>query len=115
MYVLCLQIFHVAIEERRYKSKMSPFGTEHNQAGIVRDIMTKTGCKIETNESKDQTLTVMITGKPSAVKEAHRQIKSYLQTKVTVTCILVHVRSFVRFSSLQNSFLQIICCLHYVY
>ena len=91
MYVLCLQIFHVAIEERRYKSKMSPFGTEHNQAGIVRDIMTKTGCKIETNESKDQTLTVMITGKPSAVKEAHRQIKSYLQTKVTVTCIYLYM------------------------
>ena len=77
------QIFHVPIEERRYKSRVAPFGSENNQMTIVRDIMSKTTCKIETSESKDQTLAIMVTGKPSAVKEAHRLIKSNLQTKVS--------------------------------
>lgn len=78
------QIFRVPIEERRYKSTESAFGSENQQAVVVRDIIAKTGCKIETSQSKDQSLTIMVTGRPSEVKEAHRLIKAELHTKTVL-------------------------------
>ena len=83
---LSLQVFHVPVEERKYVSHESSFG-EHaadiTQAGIVRDIMEKTGCTIEMSQAKDQSLTIMVTGRPSSVSEARRMIISSLQQQVS--------------------------------
>jgi hypothetical protein len=78
------------VEERRYKSNDAGFGGENPQAAIIRDIMAKTGCMIEMNQSKDHSLTIMVTGRPSAVKEAHRFITTDLQTKVISSLIIMH-------------------------
>ena len=71
------------MEERRYKSNDPTFGGENQQAAVVRDIMSKTNCKIEMSQSKDLSLTIMVTGRPAAVKEAHKLIMSELHTKVS--------------------------------
>ena len=86
-FSLCLQVFHVPVEERKYVSHESSFG-EHaadiTQAGIVREIMEKTGCTIEMSQAKDQSLTIMVTGRPSSVSEARRMIISSLQQQVSL-------------------------------
>lgn len=51
--------------------------------------MAKTGCVIEMNQSKDLSLAIMVTGKPSAVKEAQRLIMTELHTKVTLLIMKV--------------------------
>lgn len=82
---MCPQVFHVPVEERKYVSHESSFGeraADITQAGIVRDIMEKTGCTIEMSQAKDQSLTIMVTGRPSSVIEARRMILSSLQQQV---------------------------------
>lgn len=75
-------MFHVPVEERRYKSNDPTFGGENQQAAVIRDIMSKTGCKIEMSQSKDLSLTIMVTGRPASVKDAHKMITTELHTKV---------------------------------
>lgn len=84
-YVLTEQIFRVPYEERRYKTSDPAFGGENQQAAVVRDIMVNTGCKIEMSQSKDLSLTIMVTGRPTAVKEAQKMIMTELHTKVRWT------------------------------
>ena len=87
MHLPYSQIFHVPLEERRYKSnESSAFGCESQQASAIRDIMAKTGCNIETSQSKDLSLTIIVSGKPSSVKEAEKMICTDLLTKVTAKC-----------------------------
>lgn len=83
-----LQVFHVPLEERRYTSEPASFGAESPQAGIVREIMEKTGCAIEMSQAKDQSLTIMVTGRPSAVSEAKRLINLRLHTQVKTISVL---------------------------
>ena len=82
-----LQVFHVPLEERRYTSEPASFGAESPQASIVREIMEKTGCAIEMSQAKDQSLTIMVTGRPSAVIEAKRLINLRLHTQVSRSAV----------------------------
>ena len=95
------QVFKVAPENRRHLSEMknikvaggSSQGGSNNsdamtssgsdQAKICRDIMTKTGTVIELCNSKDGTLTFLITGKEDAVASAKRLIGAELQTQTS--------------------------------
>lgn len=70
------------VEERRYKSSDPTFGGENQQAAVVREIMSKTGCKIEMSQSKDLSLTIMVSGRPTAVSSAQKMIMTELHTKV---------------------------------
>uniref|UniRef100_T1J4B4 K Homology domain-containing protein n=1 Tax=Strigamia maritima TaxID=126957 RepID=T1J4B4_STRMM len=75
------QVFRVPVEERRYKEIDSQFGGQGEQAKICADIMQRTGAHIEVNSSKDQSLTILVTGKQDAVMNARREIINSLQTQ----------------------------------
>lgn len=78
------QIFTVPLEERRFKEiNEHSFGEEGEQAKICREIMQKTGVSIEMSLAKDQSLTVVISGKPEDVMKARREVVSELQTQAS--------------------------------
>uniref|UniRef100_UPI00358DE364 vigilin isoform X2 n=1 Tax=Myxine glutinosa TaxID=7769 RepID=UPI00358DE364 len=77
------QVFHVPLEERKYKD-MTQFG-EGEQGKICLEIMHKTGAHIELSLSKDQGLSIMVTGKQDAVMKARKDIVTRLQTQATAT------------------------------
>lgn len=77
------QVFRVPLEERRYKTGDSPFGDDR-QGQTCRDVMAKTGAAIEVSSAKDQSLTIMVTGKPDAVAQARRMILTQLQTQASI-------------------------------
>lgn len=79
------QVFNVPVEERRYKEFNEQFGGQGEQAKICAEIMQKTGAHIEISLAKDQSLTILVTGKPHAVAEARRMIINSLQTQAVVT------------------------------
>jgi polyribonucleotide nucleotidyltransferase len=54
-------------------------------AGICTEIMDDTGAHIEISQSKDQSLTFLVTGKQSAVLEARRKILTHFQTQASTT------------------------------
>lgn len=74
------QVFHVPLEERKYKD-MNQFG-EGEQAKICLDIMQKTGAHLELSLAKDQGLSIMVSGKLEAVMKARKEIVARLQTQV---------------------------------
>ncbi|KAF7705638.1 hypothetical protein HF521_020924 [Silurus meridionalis] len=65
------QVFHVPLEERRYKDN-SQFG-EGEEAKVCLDIMQKTGAHIELSLAKDQGLSIMVTGKLDSVMKARKE------------------------------------------
>ena len=71
------QIFHVPLEERRYKD--SNFGNETNKK--CEEIAKRLGVKVETCSSKDQTLHIVISGPEDKILEAKRTIVNELQTE----------------------------------
>lgn len=76
------QIFRVPPEERKYRDLNR--GLEQvEQTKICADIMAKTGTHIEISNSKDGTLTFLITGKEDAVQKAKRQIAAELQQEAS--------------------------------
>ncbi|GCB80803.1 hypothetical protein scyTo_0022712 [Scyliorhinus torazame] len=75
------QVFHVPLEERRYKDN-SQFG-EGEEAKVCLDIMQKTGAHIELSLAKDQGLSIMVTGKLDSVMKARKEIVARLQTQVS--------------------------------
>ena len=77
----CLKVFHVPLEERKYKD-INQFG-EGDQAKVCVDIMHKTGAHLELSMAKDQGLSIMVSGKPDAVMKARKEIVSRLQTQVS--------------------------------
>lgn len=94
------QVFKVAPENRRHLSEIknikvaggSSLGGNNDgmtssgggdQAKICRDIMTRTGTVIELCNSKDGTLTFLITGKEDAVASAKRLIGAEVQTQTS--------------------------------
>lgn len=74
------QVFHVPLEERRYKDN-SQFG-EGEEAKVCLDIMQRTGAHIELSLAKDQGLSIMVTGKLDSVMKARKEIVARLQTQV---------------------------------
>ncbi|KFM62860.1 Vigilin, partial [Stegodyphus mimosarum] len=80
------QVFHVPVEERKFRDMNSQrFGEQGEQAKICADIMQKTGAHIEISSSKDQSLTILVTGKEEAVLKARRQIVKELQTQASIS------------------------------
>lgn len=77
------QVFHVPVEERRFQFDEPSFGNESRQSEIVREIIDRTGCDIEMSQAKDRSLTILVSGKPSAVVQARREILTKLQTQVS--------------------------------
>ena len=78
-------MFHIPIEERRYNSDDPSFGSGvTRQSEIVRDIIERTGCDIEISQAKDHSLSILVSGKPSAVIHARNEVFSKLQTQVCV-------------------------------
>uniref|UniRef100_A0A3Q2NPL3 High density lipoprotein binding protein b n=1 Tax=Fundulus heteroclitus TaxID=8078 RepID=A0A3Q2NPL3_FUNHE len=75
------QVFHVPLEERRYKDN-SQFG-EGEEAKVCLDIMQRTGAHIELSLAKDQGLSIMVTGKLDSVMKARKEIVARLQTQVS--------------------------------
>ncbi|XP_007910050.1 high density lipoprotein binding protein a [Callorhinchus milii] len=80
---LITQVFHVPLEERKYK-EMNQFG-EGEQAKICLDIMQKTGAHLELSLAKDQGLSIMVSGKLEAVMKARKEIVAKLQTQASAT------------------------------
>ncbi|XP_072522982.1 vigilin [Salminus brasiliensis] len=80
------QVFHVPLEERRYKDN-SQFG-EGEEAKVCLDIMQKTGAHIELSLAKDQGLSIMVTGKLDSVMKARKEIVARLQTQASATVII---------------------------
>lgn len=74
------QVFHVPLEERKYKD-MNQFG-EGEQAKICLEIMQRTGAHLELSLAKDQGLSIMVSGKLDAVMKARKDIVARLQTQV---------------------------------
>ncbi|XP_011604975.1 vigilin [Takifugu rubripes] len=77
------QVFHVPLEERRYKDN-SQFG-EGEEAKVCLDIMQRTGAHIELSLAKDQGLSIMVTGKLDNVMKARKEIVARLQTQASAT------------------------------
>lgn len=80
IYISSYQVFHVPLEERRYKDN-SQFG-EGEEAKVCLDIMQRTGAHIELSLAKDQGLSIMVTGKLDSVMKARKEIVARLQTQV---------------------------------
>jgi len=71
------QVFHVPVEERKYKDVS--FGNETNKK--CEDIANRLGVKVEICCSKDQSLHIVISGTEEKVLEAKRTIINELQTE----------------------------------
>jgi len=79
------QLFHLPVEERRYRDASSGFGDTDQQARVCTEIMRKCGVAIEINSAKDQSLTLMITGKIENVLQARKEITAQLQTQCNIS------------------------------
>ncbi len=79
------KVFHIPIEERRYNFADPSFGVgSSRQSDIVLEIKERSGCEhIEISQSKDHSLSIMVSGKPSAVINARNEVLSKLQTQVS--------------------------------
>ena len=80
---LISQVFYVPLEERRYKNLDAPFSADRTaQAQACQQISKAHNVQIETNLARDQSLTVVLTGKASDVMKAKRDVINKLQTQV---------------------------------
>jgi len=79
------QVFSVPYEEKRYKN-FSSFGNGEldKQNAAIRDVMSKTGATIEVSTAKDQSLTILVTGKRENVAQAKRLVLNALQTQAEI-------------------------------
>jgi transcription antitermination factor NusA-like protein len=82
------QVFKIPYEERRYKNLSPIVGELEKQNDSILGIMSKTGTTIEVSVTKDQCLTVMISGKREATMEARRLVVGGLQTQATIEMVI---------------------------
>ncbi|KRY35703.1 Vigilin [Trichinella spiralis] len=78
------QIFQLPYEERKFRVKQdNQYGSnERNSEQIeCNDIMQKTATSIELCHNKDQSITIVVSGKRQAVEEARKLIVQQLQTQ----------------------------------
>lgn len=79
------QVFRVPYEERRFKNLMPIVGSDIDaQNDAIRDVMAKTGTQIEVSITKDQSLTIVVSGKRDGVSNARGQILRALQTQASI-------------------------------
>lgn len=77
-------MFRIPFEER--KSGGGGFGGDDSHK-ILKNVMDKTGAKIEMSSAKDQSLTFLITGKHEVVLRARRELLTQFQV-IIVVCII---------------------------
>ncbi|KRZ09939.1 Vigilin, partial [Trichinella zimbabwensis] len=78
------QIFQLPYEERKFRVKQdNQYGSnERNSEQIeCNEIMQKTATSIELCHNKDQSITIVVSGKRQAVEEARKMIVQQLQTQ----------------------------------
>ncbi|XP_066928162.1 vigilin-like [Clytia hemisphaerica] len=81
------QVFKIPFEERRFKN-LTPFvGDVDKQNQIILDVMQKTGATIEVSVTKDQCLTIMVSGKREAARDARARITAGLQTQASIEMV----------------------------
>lgn len=74
------QMFRIPFEERKSGGS---FGGDDSYK-ILKNVMEKTGAKIEMSSSKDQSLTFLITGKQDVVLRARRELLTQFQTQASI-------------------------------
>lgn len=74
-------VLKVPYEERRYKNLMPVIGEGVRQNEAIKEVMQKTGTQIEVSVTKDQSLTIMLSGKRDSVALARSQILRALQSQ----------------------------------
>jgi len=82
------QVFKIPYEERKYKNLSPIVGDYERQNDAILNIMGKTGTTIEVSVTKDQCLTVMISGKREATIEARRLVVANLQTQASIEMVI---------------------------
>jgi len=78
------QVFKIPYEERRFKNLTPYVGDAERQTQVIMDVMQKTGATIEVSVTKDQCLTIMVSGKRDATREARARITAGLQTQASI-------------------------------
>lgn len=64
---------------------MTPFdGDAERQNQLIMDVMQKTGATIEVSVTKDQCLTIMVSGKREATSQARARVTAGLQTQASI-------------------------------
>lgn len=84
----CNQVFKIPYEERKYKNLSPIVGDAERQSETILGIMSKTGTTIEVSVTKDQCLTVMISGKREATAEARRLVVGGLQAQASIEMVI---------------------------
>jgi len=86
--------FEIPRTERRANGDASGSGFGVNDSKTLKNVMDKTGCKIEMSSSKDQTLTFLITGSEAEFRKAKAELTAQFQTQTqqTVTIPKEHHR-----------------------
>jgi len=82
------QVFKIPFEERKYKNLSPIVGDGDRQNNSILDVMQKTGTKIEVTVTKDQSLTVMISGKRENAAQARRLIVAGLQSQASIEMVI---------------------------
>lgn len=77
-------VFQIPYEERKYKNLTPHFGDAERQSQVILDVMQKTGAKIEVSVTKDQGLTIVVSGKREAARDARAKITAGLQTQASI-------------------------------
>ena len=81
---LSWQVFTVPVKDRQYHQyNDQQFGDENELKKICKEITQRFSVTIEMSFSKDDSLTVVISGQSHNVMEAKRKVISKLQTQVT--------------------------------
>jgi len=82
------QVFRIPYEERKYKNLSPIVGDAERQNDAILNIMQRSGTTIEVSVTKDQCLTVMISGKRDATAEARRLVVANLQTQASIEMVI---------------------------
>jgi len=77
--------FEIPRTERRANGDASGSGFGVNDSKTLKNVMDKTGCKIEMSSSKDQTLTFLITGSEAEFRKAKAELTAQFQTQTQQT------------------------------
>lgn len=77
------QVFHLLGNERASKIAGKSFGNTTDEQQKCNEVARLTDTSIELNESKDQSLTILITGRRAKVEEARSRLNRELQAQST--------------------------------
>ena len=78
------QVFHIPVEERKDQISPEQFGgSNEKNHNLIKNVMEKTGAKIEMSSSKDRSLTFLISGKQDTVLKARRELLVQFQTQAS--------------------------------